>query len=571
VASILPTGQTSGVREQGYRRWRWPARVLAVAGSVVAIWMVFRRLDAVALTAAFRSMDLAWYAAGHAVFGLGLLGSAIRWHLMLRLNPSVVVHGAASVRMVFISQFFNTLLGGPSGGDVPKTAVYSRWYGVPAAEVLAASVLDRMVASVGGLVFVGAAVTVGWWSGAFGFVARGEVEVPAGWIRIAGVLAVGLIGGLIYFGRRRPGSFVGRSIASLGRSLTWLLASRRRSGHALLCALLTALCFNLTQILCLRAVSEEALSVGRLLWLYQAVTVVASLPVTFAGAGLREGASMVLLGQYGVPAATAVAGALLTLSIHLTWAGIGGWLFVRERRRFQRRLSLPGVGGAKTVAVVLPTWNEAVDLPATLARLREVRGVESIVVADGGSTDGTPEVATRMGCQVVTSRRGRGHQLRAGAAQVTADVVLLVHADTWLPPEAGEAVFRCLRDPLVVGGGFWKAFRDAPWLMRGARFRCWLRLWWNGWVLGDQAMFVRRSALEAVGGVPAQPLMEEVELCRRLRRVGRLALAGAVVTTSARRFRVHGVWRTYWRMWKVFRAYRRGMDPEDLVRLYDRR
>jgi GT2 family glycosyltransferase len=83
-------------------------------------------------------------------------------------------------------------------------------------------------------------------------------------------------------------------------------------------------------------------------------------------------------------------------------------------------------------------------------------------------------------------------------------------------------------------------------------------------------MFVRRSALDAVGGVPEQGLLEEVELCRKLRRRGRLVLAGATVTASERRFTKFGVARTYWRMWRVLRAYRRGVSPDELARRYER-
>lgn len=559
------------MRQQGKWRWRWPARLAALAGSGVAIALVLRRVDPVALGAAVRSMRWGWYVAAHAVFGMGLLGSALRWHLMLRLNPSVVVHGGASVRMVFISQLFNTLLGGPSGGDVPKTAIYARWYGVPAAEVLAASVLDRMVASVGGLVFIVGALVAGWWAGAFGFLADARVHLPLSWIQGGAFLVAAVVGVLLILARLRPGSFLGRSVSSFRRSSARLVGSGRRAGHALLCAVGTVFCFNLTQILCLRAVLDGGLPLGQLLWVYQAVTVVASMPVTFAGAGLREGASMVLLRAYGVPGETAVAGALLTLSIHLVWAGVGACLWARERGHRRRVGPRPASAGPGSIGVILPTLNEVDALPETLARLAQVRGVAEIVVADGGSTDGTMELARRWGCEVVAAPRGRGAQLRAGAARSRSDVVLLLHADTWLPPDAAEAVERCLRDPLVVGGGFWKAFRDAPWVMRGARFRCWLRLWWSGWVLGDQAMFVRRLVLESVGGVPDQPLMEEVELCRRLRRVGRLALAGASVTTSARRFHAQGIWRTYWRMWRIFRAYRRGVAPAELARWYEKR
>jgi uncharacterized membrane protein YbhN (UPF0104 family) len=148
------------VTKRWTRRWRWPARVLAGAGSALALWLVFRKLDLGALVAALATTHWFWYLAGQGMFATGLLAAGLRWHLMLRLNHEAVVHGGASVRMVFISQFFNTVFGGPSGGDVPKTAVYSRWFGVSAADVLAASVLDRLVSSVGGLLF--AATAVAW-------------------------------------------------------------------------------------------------------------------------------------------------------------------------------------------------------------------------------------------------------------------------------------------------------------------------------------------------------------------------------------------------------------------------
>src|SRR5262245_7299184 len=159
--------------------------------------------------------------------------------------------------------------------------------------------------------------------------------------------------------------------------------------------------------------------------------------------------------------------------------------------------------------------------------------------------------------------------MRLGAAQALGEVLLLLHADTWLPPSAGRAILECLRDETVVAGGFWKVFRDAPWLMRGSRARCALRLWLGRRVLGDQAMFIRRETLERIGGVPDVELMEEFELCRRLRQLGRLVLAPATVTTSARRFRQRGVIRTYLRMWRVALCYRLGVSLPALKRLYE--
>jgi len=548
------------------RRWRWPARVLAGVGSVVALWLVFRKLDLAALGATLKTLEWEWYAGAHGLFALGLLLAGIRWHLMLRLNHDAVVHGGASVRMVFISQFFNTVFGGPSGGDVPKTAVYSRWFGVPAADVLAASVLDRMVSSVGGLVFALGAILAGWHFGGFEFLKAWEWHVPGRWLVLGaagcgvGLAAVGAWGWV------RPHSFLGRSMRSFEASMRRLVGSGRRSAQALGCAVATAVCFNVTQVLCLQAVAAEPVAWLKVLWMYHLITAAAALPVTVAGTGLREGASMMLLGQHGIPGATAVAAALLTLSIHVSWALVGAGLLAWEHRR--RRGRAPTNPGRR-ISVVMPVVNEVGAIQETVRRLWAVPEVAEILVVDGGSTDGTVELAGRLGCRVLRSGRGRGTQMRAGAVAATGDVIWMVHADTWVETDAGAALYRCLRDPLVVGGGFWKRFAGAPWMMRGSRFRCWLRLAWAGRVLGDQAMFVRREDLEAVGGVPDQPLMEEVALCGRLRGRGRLALAGAPVTTSMRRFEKRGILRTYWLMWKVSRGYRRGVPPAELVRWYE--
>jgi rSAM/selenodomain-associated transferase 2 len=223
------------------------------------------------------------------------------------------------------------------------------------------------------------------------------------------------------------------------------------------------------------------------------------------------------------------------------------------------------------ISVIIPTWNEEATLPETVRRARAVPEVGEVIVADGGSTDRTREVAAQWGCRVCLGGGGRGGQMRLGAAEAVGEVIVLLHADTWLPPEAGRAALRCLQDQRVVGGGFWKVFRDGTWLMRGSRARCWLRFRMGNRFMGDQAMFMRRLALERIGGVPDVPLMEEYELCRGLGRVGRLALADAVVSTSARRFRERGVLRTYWRMGEVTLRYFLGTPPDQLRRRYEQK
>jgi rSAM/selenodomain-associated transferase 2 len=222
------------------------------------------------------------------------------------------------------------------------------------------------------------------------------------------------------------------------------------------------------------------------------------------------------------------------------------------------------------ISVVIAALNEAAELPATLAKAGAVPEVVETIVSDGGSTDATRDIAAASGARVVTGARGRGMQFRLGAEQALGEVVWLLHADTWPSPQAGAAIAKVLQDSRIVGGAFYKTFRDPHWLMRGSRFRCWLRMRTQQFAYGDQALFVRREVLEKVGGVPAVPLMEEHELCRQLRRVGRLRLADATVTTSARRFHERGVLRTYWRMAATNLRWHLGASPEELRQFYQR-
>jgi rSAM/selenodomain-associated transferase 2 len=221
-----------------------------------------------------------------------------------------------------------------------------------------------------------------------------------------------------------------------------------------------------------------------------------------------------------------------------------------------------------TISVVIPTLNEAGALGETLCRLRALPEVCEIIVADGGSDDATALAAAEYGCLFIAAPRGRGRQMRRGAACARGDVVMFVHADTWLPAEAGRAALACFDSRRIVGGGFWKEFRDPLPLMGGQRLKAWVRLAVGRRIMGDQAMFIRREVLEAIGGVPDVPLMEEFELCRALRQRGRLRLADATVTTSARRFHQRGVLRTYALMWSIMLRYYLGATPEELAERY---
>jgi rSAM/selenodomain-associated transferase 2 len=222
-----------------------------------------------------------------------------------------------------------------------------------------------------------------------------------------------------------------------------------------------------------------------------------------------------------------------------------------------------------SLSIVVPVLDEADRLEALLAELaRDCPGVE-VVIADGGSRDGSVEIAARAPrVGLVSSARGRGRQMNAGAALATGEILLFLHADTRLPSGADAAVQRALVDPSVVYGRFDVRF-DRP---RGA-FRLIARLMnlrsrLTGICTGDQAIFVRREAFERLGGYPEIALMEDVELTRRLKRVGRLAALGLQVTTSARRWEQNGVARTIVLMWTLRFLYLCGVGPDRLHRWY---
>lgn len=221
------------------------------------------------------------------------------------------------------------------------------------------------------------------------------------------------------------------------------------------------------------------------------------------------------------------------------------------------------------LSVVIPTLDEAAELPVTLARTVPLDGVAEVIVSDGGSTDGTPDLARAGGARVVTGPPGRGGQLRRGAQAAVGEVVVFLHADTWLPADAAGVIRRLLARPGTVGGGFRKAFRDGTAVIRlAAAWRSMVFTRVTGRFFGDQAVFVRRDVLEAADGVPDVPLMEEFELARRLVRHGRLRLAPATVLTSARRFGSHGLLRTWWLMGRIEYGYWRGEPLDALSRKY---
>ncbi len=217
-------------------------------------------------------------------------------------------------------------------------------------------------------------------------------------------------------------------------------------------------------------------------------------------------------------------------------------------------------------SVVIPTLNEASTIARTLRRVERMQPHE-IIVSDGGSSDGTPELATTY-ATVIDGRRGRGRQLNAGAAAASGDVLLFLHADVTLPDHALSAIDGALDDPEVIGGCFRVRFGPAPHQAFISASYDLLRMRGRGVVYGDSTVFARRDAFEAVGGFPEWPIMEDVNFVSRLRGHGRFVELPLSVVPSSRRWRRGGLWRTWASWWAIQLMYGAGVSPAWLGRFY---
>jgi len=231
---------------------------------------------------------------------------------------------------------------------------------------------------------------------------------------------------------------------------------------------------------------------------------------------------------------------------------------------------------APSLAVIIPTLDEAAVLPRLLrALLEEAQPADrpdELIVVDGGSRDGTPQLAARAGARVLEARRGRGAQLAAGGRAASCELLLFLHADCLPAPGALTALRRAFGDPGLVASGMRQEVRAPGLFYRLVERAADGRVRRLGVVYGDSGLAVRREHYLAVGGYSELPLFEDVDLSRRLRRRGRVALVeDAQLSVSPRRWRAEGALKRTLLNWLLTAGYILGVSPRRLARFYPAR
>jgi len=230
------------------------------------------------------------------------------------------------------------------------------------------------------------------------------------------------------------------------------------------------------------------------------------------------------------------------------------------------------------LSIIIPILNEADNLPELMAHIvRLDPAPQQVILVDGGSVDGSVAIAKEMlksietaqsiiDWYIIESTVGRAQQMNAGAMLATGDVLLFLHADTELPTDAIDNVQQAIAQ--YDWGRFDVRLDSCEPLLKIVGFMINKRSRLMSIATGDQAIFIKKSIFEQIGGYPDQPLMEDIELCKRLKKIARPACLKSKVTSSARRWQQHGTWRTIFLMWQLRFDYWRGVSPSVLKQRY---
>ena len=222
---------------------------------------------------------------------------------------------------------------------------------------------------------------------------------------------------------------------------------------------------------------------------------------------------------------------------------------------------------AMKVTVIIPTLNERKNILAAITSVKCQQGEFEMIVVDGGSDDATVDLA-RPHARLIVSEKGRAIQMNAGARHASGDVLLFLHADCCLSSGSLSAIENALNDRQAIGGTFTLRFDSPGHLLR--IIALFSRFKFRHFHYGDQGIFVRRAIFEQLGGFKKIPIMEDVDLLKRMRQAGEVILLPHPVTTSARRYLKHGIVRQQLLDIALVILYLSGVRPEILARWYGR-
>lgn len=218
--------------------------------------------------------------------------------------------------------------------------------------------------------------------------------------------------------------------------------------------------------------------------------------------------------------------------------------------------------------IIVPVLNESAVLSQQLNELDVLRAMGAqVLLVDGGSNDRTVQLARDAGFDVLESERGRARQMNAGARAVQSDLLVFLHVDTYLPRDALQQIENHLNGKRGWGRFDVQIVGHSPWLKVISFCMNW-RSRLTGIATGDQTFFMTREAFDKVNGFPEQPLMEDIEMSKRLKRLSPPVCLPERVVTSGRRWDQNGVWKTILLMWRLRWAYWRGVPASELARLY---